>query len=222
MSAFSPTIKSIEKSIDMIKTAFESDGKRSSRAPSLGNLHGKEYRDAVEKIEYWRFIQSADYHYFVSRILYLHHILTYSQFCSQQCIENYLKAYLKFKNKPHQNSHNLTALLASCRDIAPVSDTFIKSDRIATIISMYEPFYELARYPVQKTRPKGTYCLVTPGDIYILDYFVMKMREILAIPGNTGDILKKGHESLISCQTFYPKFYSVFFEDNINFVKRKS
>lgn len=194
-----------------------------ANVPILDKRNKGEYLDALEKIDYWQFIQSADYHYFISRILFLHHILEYSLFSGYQCIENYLKAYLKHKGLIPPNSHDLRELLRRCRDVKQsVVDTFIHSDNITIIIAKYEPFYELARYPVQKQHPKGGYAFVIPDDIYILDYFVMRMRELLAIPANTWDILKDGHYSLYQCQQSFPDFYNFFFVNNINFADRKS
>lgn len=168
------------------------------------------------------FRQSADYHYFISRILFLHHILNYSQFSGHQCIENYLKAYLKYKEQIPPNTHDLQKLLRYCRAEEPVADSFINNDNIEIIIAKYEPFYELARYPVQKQHPKDGYAFLIPDDIFILDYFVMRMREILAIPANTWDVLKDGHVNLFQCQQNFPNFYNFFFVDNINFTEKNS
>jgi HEPN domain-containing protein len=175
----------------------------------------------ARKIEYWYFVQSADYHYFVSRILFLRHVTEYSQFSGYQCIENYLKAYLKYKEQIPPNSHDLQELLRLCRAEDLVADSFINGDSISIIIAKYEPFYEVARYPVQKQRPKSGYAFLIPDDIFILDYFVMKMREVLSIPANTWDILKNGHYSLFQCQQLYPGFYGIFFSDNINFTEKR-
>ena len=131
-----------------------------------------------------------------------------------------LKAYLKFKEQVPPNSHDLQELLQLCR-AKEATTSFINGDHISIIIAMYEPFYELARYPVQKRRPKSGYAIIIPSDIYILDYFVLKMREILAIPKHTRDILKDGHYSLFLCQQNFPNFYNAFFDNNINFTGNK-
>jgi len=187
---------------------------------SLEKINNDVYQDDVEKIDYWRYVQSADYHYFISRVLFHHHIGEYSNFSGHQCLEIYQKAYLKYKNQSPPNSHDLFKLLERCKSIAPNSNVFIHSDELSVIVKKYAPFYELARYPVQKQRPKkGQYMNIFPDDIYLLDYFVMRMREILTIPSNTWDILKDGHYNLYQTKELFPSFYNTFFEGNINFTK---
>ena len=185
---------------------------------SLEECDKRQYRDAVERIDYWRYVQSGDYHYFISRILFLHHIPEYSFFAGHQCIENYLKGYLKRQNQVPPDWHRLHRLLAKCRESADPSDSFVHDDRASVIVAKYEPFYELARYPVQKRAPKGGYAYLFPDDIYVLDYFVLRMRRMLPIPGNTWDILKDGHFGLYHCQKDFPDFYGLFAADNINFA----
>ncbi len=189
--------------------------------PSLGTRDNDDYRLAVERLEYWEFIQSADYHYFTARVLFLHYITEYSQFCAYQCIENYLKAFLKYEQQIPPKSHDLQELLRRCRATEPSSESFVHTNNILTIIAKFEPFYEYARYPVQKLYPKTPYGFLIPDDIYVLDYFVMKMREILSIPSSTWDILKDGHLSLHLCQKHSPDFYSIFFDNNLNFPENK-
>ncbi len=219
MGPFDPTAKSIEEYLAHLREAAKIGA---ANMPVLDKRGKEDYLDTLEKTEYWRFVQSGDYHYFISRVLFLHHILEYSLFSGYQCIENYLKAYLKHKGLVPPNSHDLRDLLKQCRGIKqPVVDTFIHGENISTVIAKYEPFYELARYPVQRQLPKGGYAFLIPDDIYVLDYFVMKMRELLDIPGNTWDILKDGHFSLFQCQQFYPDFYNIFFLDNINFTEKR-
>ena len=216
MGKFDPTVESVEGYIEDLKKALAIGA---GNVPSIEELEREDYREAVEKTEYWSYVQSADYHYFISRILFLHHITSYSYFCGHQCLENYLKAYLKFKNQHPPNEHILRNLLGRCRSISPSSDSFIHGENISIIVAKYEPFYELARYPVQKKRPKSGYAFLIPDDIYVLDYFVMKMRQILSIPDNTWDILKHGHYDLHQCQRSFPSFYNLFFANNINFAK---
>lgn len=214
MTEFAPTVESIESYIDFLKAAKDCGY---SNVASLAQLDKSQYDEAVEKAEYWHYLQSADYHYFVSRLLFLHHITEYSFFSGHQAIENYLKAYLKQNKEFPPNTHDLNTLLQKCRACAPENDVFIHEDRVLTILAKYEPFYELARYPVQKRRPKGSYAFLIPDDVYVLDYFVLQMRRILSIPGNTWDILEDGHISLWECQRLFPDIYSLFFAGNINF-----
>jgi hypothetical protein len=67
-----------------------------------------------------------------------------------------------------------------CRTKETDINSFINDDKVSIIIAKYGPFYELARYPVHKQHPKNGYAFLIPDDVYILDYFVMKMREILS------------------------------------------
>jgi HEPN domain-containing protein len=214
MTEFAPTVESIESYVDYLRTSKDLGA---SNVASLKQLDGEQYKEARERVEYWHYLQSADYHYFISRLLFLHHITEYSFFSGHQAIENYLKAYLKWKKELPPNSHNLSMLLQKCRACAPETDAFIHEDRAPIILAKYEPFYELARYPVQKRRPKGGYAFLIPDDVYVLDYFVLRMRRILSIPDNTWDILKDGHYALYDCQRLFPDFYGLFFANNINF-----
>ena len=215
-----PTVNSIETYLSFLIEVDQTIVENVSNIAKLNKRKNEEYREILEKIDYWHFIQSADYHYFISRILYLHHIGEYSQFCGYQCIDNYLKAFLKYKNQVPPSSHDLQKLLELCRSEEHTADSFINNDYISIIIEKYIPFYELARYPVQKKLPKDGYSFLFPDDIYILDYFVMKMRETLTIPSNTWDILVKGHYRLFLCQEKFPDFYKSFLMNNINFIKK--
>lgn len=218
----SPSIESIEEYILIKNKKVVEDSlgvprviERNIKSPNIIFRDEKEFRETIKQIDYWHFIQSADYHYFISRILFLHHIPEYSYFCGEQCIENYLKAYIKYKGNEFQLNHNLRYYLDLCCSVEPNIE-FFQDDRILIIISIFEPFNELARYPVQKRRPKEPLFFMFPDDIYMLDYFVFKMRELLTIPSNTWDILKKGHYHLHQCKLLFPEFYEYFFKDNIN------
>ena len=215
MSDIKPTVESVQKYLDHLKKC-EKNG--AGNVPSFIKREKEEYKEAVKKIGYWPYAQSADHHYFVARLLYLHHIFEYSCFCSHQCVENYLKSYLKLKKQVPPNIHDLDKLVKQCRNLTLPSDSFIHSDNLSIVISMYKPFYEFPRYPVQKGRPKPPYAFLFPNDIYVLDYFVLKMRELISIPNNTWDILKQGHFSLFHCKRLSPNFYNLFFSHNINFT----
>jgi HEPN domain-containing protein len=219
MAHIGPNIKEVEENLKFLIEIERKD--KNANVPLLENVSGEDYKNAIKKVDYWRFMQSADQHYFMARVLGLHGIFEYSRFYGYQCIENYLKAYLKYKGVITKNTHKLSkVLLVECQDIAPVSDDFIHSDFILIIIKMYEPFYELARYPVQNTRPNQGKYGGGSEDIFILDYFVLKMRQILSIPENTWDILRNGHVNLHDCHEFHPEFYNVFFFRNINFIEK--
>ena len=191
-----------------------------ANVPILKRRKNDEYHEKLEKTYYWDFIHSADYHYFVSRVLFLHYVALYAQFSAYQCVENYLKAYLKYHERVPPNSHNLQELLKLCHDQERSGESFITSDNLSIIITKYEPFYELPRYPAQKQLPEKGYSFLIPDDIYILDYFVMRMRQILPVPTNASDIFRATHFELHLCQQNCPNFYSTFLANNINFVEK--
>ena len=180
--------------------------------PEEGNLQ-------LSKSPYIDFIQQGDYHYFVSRVLFMHQVVDYSNFSAHQCIENYLKGYLKFLNCSFKTTHNLDSLLQKCKENALDSHLFIFSNRAKLIIDRFDPFYELARYPVQlRSRPKrGFFSYIFPLDISVLDYFVFRMREIFPKLLDGWDIFTTGHYKLFQCQQHHPEFYSNFIKGNINF-----
>jgi hypothetical protein len=53
--------------------------------------------------------------------------------------------------------------------------------------------------------------------MYILDYFVFKMREIVQLPDNRNDLFKDGQPELSFFEKNYPDIYSKLKEHNINF-----
>ena len=94
---------------------------------------------------------------------------------------------------------------------------FITSKEIEIIVKKYNPFYENTRYPVQKKRPKnGQYTIFYPFDIQVLDYFVLKMREVMPYPNNMWDMLKN----------FYPpiseEVFNMFKKDNVYYTSQDS
>ena len=181
-----------------------------------------DFKDRVKRTEYWRYIHSADYHYFVSRILFLRMIYTYSYFSGFQCIENYLKAFLKYCGVAVPTKHPLGDLLDLCRGVVQPKPDFIHSRYIEVITRRFEPYYQIGRYPVQTIRPKsGTQSFLYPDDIFVLDYFVYQMRRILTIPQNTWDMFRQGKGAglmeLVSCMREFPDFYNLVKWNNINF-----
>ncbi|MBW3636064.1 MAG: HEPN domain-containing protein [Armatimonadetes bacterium] len=181
-----------------------------------------EYNASIDESTHLAFIQIGDYHYFVARTLFSLDLDHYSFFAAQQCVENYLKAYLRFKRQIPPNTHKLPDLLAKCREAAADSDSFLSSDHCETIALRYNPFNELARYPIQKTRPQGgIFGVFKPYDIYILDYFVFRMKEIMPLPTDNWNILEpEGHQYLQFCAVNHPEILERFQQDNINFEKR--
>jgi len=211
------SIHEIEKHLTFLKKTVDQDPS-ALNVPEFETLTKQDYKSEVAKISYWFFIQHADQHYFVARILFMQQVLEYSLFCGQQCIENYLKAYLKYYNTIPPNTHDLQILLDKCRSLSHTLEPFIASAHIEMIVQLFNPFNELGRYPIQRKRPKnGEYISMYPTDIYNLDYFVYRMREILSIPANTWDIFREGLQHLYTSDDGCPEFNSTFKADNINF-----
>jgi len=176
-----------------------------------------EFHERMQHTDYWQWVQSGDYHYFISRVLFLRMIREYSLFAGHQCVENYLKGYIRFCGHIPQQSHNLLSLLQDCSEVAPARHLFIHSDQAKVVAQRYDPFYELARYPVSFVRPRTGYAIWFPSDIQVLDYFVYRMRQILPSSGRSWDILVDGHYDLYQCQEQYPDFYRLFRVGNLNF-----
>ncbi len=132
---------------------------RSAKASGALNIAPTEkdrtrFKQEVSTADWTRFVQSADYHYFVGRILLSQQVHLYGLLCAHQCVENYLKAYLAFRTVPVNPVHELLELLKKARNNTLNSDSFLHSDDAETICEKFEPFYEIGRYPVQITRPK--------------------------------------------------------------------
>jgi HEPN domain-containing protein len=181
-----------------------------------------DWRTRAQEVEYWRYVQSADYHYFVARVLFLKMVFVYSYFSAHQCIENYLKACLRFHCAKVPLDHRLGNLLELCKKASSCTQCFIHSRYAALIARRFDPYYEVGRYPVQKTRPKdGKGAFLWPDDIRVLDYFVYQMRRMVTLPDNTWDILgqgeAEGHYELVACRRHCPDFYNLFKSRNINF-----
>jgi HEPN domain-containing protein len=212
-------IKEIE---EYIKFLEQTEG-NAGNMPVLEKV--ADFDERVRSAKYWWYIDSADYHYFVARALFLRMVFDYSCFSGHQCIENYLKAYLKFCNRNAPSTdHILPKLLERCRSAAGQTPEFIAGNFIGLIVRRFDPYYEVGRYPVQHIRPRtGTHCSTFPDDIFILDYFVYQMRLILPVPENTWDMFREGknggHWQLYDCMTKFPDFYNLLKVDNINFMK---
>jgi HEPN domain-containing protein len=188
--------------------------------PQFERVAKADYDKRVSEIGFWYYVQHGDYHYFVARTLFMHKVAEYALFAAQQCVENYLKAYLKHCNEIPQKRHRLKDLLEDCKKVTLDKSSFIHSEYIGAIVQKFDPFNEVARYPVQNTRPlNGQYLWGYPWDAYMVDYFVYYMRRTLpSIPENTWDILRaEGHHRLSSCMEEHPAFYATFKTNNINF-----
>lgn len=209
------TVSEIEKYILFLDNIRKND-------PEASNISlidkNQNFHSDVMKTDYWRYLGKGDYHYFISRILFLHYIGEYSFFSAQQCVENYLKGYLRSLNEKPPNTHDLKKILDVCKTKTSDTSSFIHSEFLDVIVQRFNPFNEIARYPVQIMKTKtDTYGFVFPRDIYVLDYFIYKMREILPLPNNVRDVLKDSLMELEFCKKEFPEFYEKFKENNINF-----
>lgn len=196
---------------------------RSAKASGALNIAPTEkdrarFKQEMASVDWNRFVQSADYHYFVGRVLLSQQVHLYGLLCTHQCVENYLKAYIAFRAVPVDTVHELLKLLQKARNNTPDSGSFIHSEDIETICEKFEPFYEIARYPVQITRPKDCKYIVMPSvELAVLDYFVLQMRRILILPPGSWDLLsEEGHIELQMVKELRPEFYAIFKEGNIN------
>ncbi len=186
-------------------------------------LGGTEYEAKKKDLDFSYFLSKGDLHYFVARILFIGGgIVPYSFFCTQQCIELYLKGYLQYKKVSFEETHDLHTLLSKCKTVS-IEDAFIISQELEIILNRFNAFNEYARYPVTKKRPRnGKYISFFPDDIKIVDYFIYKMREIMPYPKNMHDILKDGKISPLFDPTGFglqqQKFTELFMYENINFL----
>ncbi len=175
----------------------------------------------LKNMSYTIFISSADLHYFLSRILFYHHIYPYSFFEAQQCIELYLKSFIKYANHNEipNRIHDLEELLNQCRLLDKNRNyPFLHSSRISTICHRFNPFYEIPRYPAGNFIPNTGPGFLFPTDIYPLDLFVFEMRNILPLPETHSDIFKDYHFDLHQCFENFPDWVETFKYDNINFL----
>lgn len=213
MPNIEPTIESIEEYIHFLNSHIGSDV--SNIQPTV-ILDEHTYKGKLINIGYVYYIKSADEHYFVSRTLFMNYIFDYSLFSAYQCIENYMKAFIKYKNQVPPLTHNLIELKEKCSKLVTKNDAFIDSKELSTIIYKYNPFYTMPRYPVSREKwfPNAH---LHPDDIYVLDYFVMKFREMLPYPENMSDILKENNFTQFLCKKNVPSFYDTFLQGNINF-----
>lgn len=178
------------------------------------------YKKTLQNIDGNSYFQRGDLHYFVARILLINSVFEYGYFAGQQCVENYLKGFLKdsLKNPPKQ-THDLIDLLNEAKTVTSNLNSFIHSDYIEVIVGKFNPFYEFARYPVQISKPaNGQYIMNSVFEVRMLDYFIYRIREVIKPLNDSWDILSdQGHFHLTLCKEMHPDFYQLFFQDNINF-----
>ena len=223
---FNHTVESIESNLDanlkFEKILAKNDWKGGG-FPGSAKVTHQEFNKGREKSTYLDFISFGNYHYFVSRILSMSRIYQYALFTGQQCIENYLKSIILYKQKEFPITHNLKTLLEYCKKNYSMKEaSFIHSEYLRLIIKKYDPFYEISRYPIPKAvKVKGESYAYMDGDEQYLDYFVYKIREIIELPKKGWDIFsEQGHYLLGSCKKMNPEIYSLFLINNINFDKK--
>jgi len=201
---------------------------RSAKARGADNLPETEadrsrYGADLSKVRWEDFVDKADMHYFVGRILMTNGAMVYGFFCAQQSVENYLKGYLRFAAQSIPQHHKLVQLLNACRSNCPDQSSFLHTDNAETICQIFDPFYETPRYPAQITRPKDGKYVMFSGEEAVMDYFVLRMREILVLPAGSWDILtSQGNFSLWPCNELHPTFYALFTRQNPILVPAQS
>lgn len=167
------------------------------------------------------FVRSGQYHYFVARVLLSQQVHLYGLFCAHQCVENYLKAYhVSLQRGAPPTIHELNKLLSSIRGDHSGLPAFVASSELETICRKFDPFYEIGRYPVQVSRPKGGRYVAMPSlDMSVLDYFVHQMSELLPLGPKEWNILGLlGHMDLEVVRDIRPEFYALFTDGNLNFL----
>lgn len=209
-------IKSIEKYIDQ----WEKAKKIGAGNITLVSVNQNYPIDLVNS-KYQDFVGSADYHYFVGRILFVRGAGIYGFFCAQQCIENYLKAYFIYKGGKitknlTKNGHNLEKWLERCNACSP-KRSFLRTKRSKLLIEKYDPFNELPRYPVNRRGIQGSYGYIQPHDIFPLDYFVYKIRKEMPLPLGVWDVLKEERPYSAGSLDKNDPLVLTFKESNINF-----
>lgn len=177
----------------------------------------------ITNSKYQDFIGSGDYHYFIGRVIFTKGCGIYGFFCAQQCIENYLKAYVIFlkhkldKKLIRKYNHDLHGWLSCCRNIAS-KKSFLQTKRAELIITKFDPFNELPRYPVSRRGIKGgNFAFIQPHDIYPLDYFIFKIRKEMPLPNGTWDILGDGRPYWASSLAKDDPLVQAFKFNNINY-----
>ena len=184
------------------------------------DVNRQRYLTQLESAPWEHFVQKADYSYFVARTLLSQNVHLYGLFCAQQCVETYLKAFLRKSGAAIPQLHRLNDLLIASGKVCHKSRSFFDSPHAEAICRRYDPFYEIARYPVQISRPvDGKYVWMSGMDEQFLDYFVYRMRKILEVQPGSWDILgSQGHEDLHLVKELHPDFYRLFTTNNLNFA----
>ena len=178
---------------------------------------GKLFEASMDTCPWENWMERGNYSYFVSRILLSQRIYLYGRFCAHQMIEAYIKAFLKFKNAQVPKLHSLEKLLSEAQKIDRDGSSFFHSEEAETACLIFEPFYEIARYPVQITRPRdGKYIWISGIDEQILDYFSYQVRQLMQISEEEWHAYFKSRE-LYMAHEYNPDFHRIFTCNNLNF-----
>ncbi len=108
-NTLSERLQEIEENLLRALNAKKRMGEKCGNLPT--RYHNQDFNNKLNEVSYINFIQSGDYHYFVSRVLFLNRVEIYSFYAAQQCVECYLKGYMRLKEKPVIRTHNLEDLL---------------------------------------------------------------------------------------------------------------
>ncbi|MGU7853095.1 HEPN domain-containing protein [Burkholderia orbicola] len=184
--------------------------------PSVAEKSKTTYNQEKENATAADYLLFAEEHYAISRILFHVGQWEYGFYCGQQMIETYLKAYIKEKGETPKDTHDLRNILEKCRDLDP-SQPFINGEHIEVIVDMFNPFNEFPRYPVFKKGPSGGVGTTYPHNVYTLDYFALKMRELVPTPENRSSLFKGNHFKMHQLTNEYPEIYRLITDSNINF-----
>jgi HEPN domain-containing protein len=193
---------------------FSCIGTEASNITATTEISKTEFKDKVGKSNFVSFINFANYHYFISRVLFLSRDQGYSFFAGQQCVENYFKGFIRMKGEKPRSTHKLIKLLEDCRTYADQSDEFIFSDQVFTIAYKYNYFYEIPRYPVtnQKWLP---YMSQFPDDIFVLDYFVHKMLLLMSLENERQSLRNLHIINMLNPSDHTSEIHKLFFFRNI-------
>jgi hypothetical protein len=100
------------------------------------------------------------------------------------------------------------------------NQTLSSKEYIEIIVERFDPFNEVVRYPVARTRPEGgAWTSIYPTDMHVMDYFIYKMRQVVPVPPKHNDIFKSGGDSpyFPMFPVLFPHLLQKLKEDNINF-----
>jgi HEPN domain-containing protein len=154
--------------------------------PSLLSRERKDFERLQNEGEYVSFVDSAFDHYLSARVLFSYHHYWYALFCAQQTVETYLKGFLRYRNASVPTSHKLMELLDRCREHADGSQ-FILGKPMEATARKFEPYNEIGRYPIARLGPPGALSCVMPETMWVLDYFVYRMRNEIPVPQRRAD-----------------------------------